>query len=113
MSKQPSRGTDYSGSDTIIGTDFQVTWYNVTGTTASGKYTQDGATVAVDPTVIPLGSILELTFPDGRVYRRVAHDTGSAVKGRIVDVYADEATSELKRRGRTHGVTVRLLRKGW
>lgn len=90
-------------------TGFEVTWYRVTGTTASGRQTKDGTTIAVDPRIIPLGTWVELTFPDGRKLIRRADDTGGAVKGRIIDVYSTASRQELLNRGRTHGVTVRIL----
>ena len=65
------------------------------GITASGvkvHYDKDGETTcAVDPSVIPLGTLL---YIDGQYYR--AEDTGSAVKGKIVDLYFethDEASA--------------------
>lgn len=92
-------------------TGFEVTWYNDTGKTASGRYTQDGVTVSVDPSIIPLGTWVELEFPDGRILRRRADDTGSAVKGKVVDVYANQPTATLLQWGRVRGVTVRILGK--
>ena len=89
-------------------TGFEVTWYNDTGKTASGRYTQDGVTVSVDPSIIPLGTWIELEFPDGRILRRRADDTGSAVKGKVVDVYANQPTATLLQWGRVRGVTVRI-----
>lgn len=52
------------------------------GITFTGTRVKNNYTVAVDPRVIPLGSILAI---DGIRYR--AEDTGSAVKGRIIDIY--------------------------
>lgn len=92
-------------------TGFEVTWYNDTGETASGRYTQDGVTISVDPSIIPLGTWVELEFPDGRILRRRADDTGSAVKGKVVDVYANKPTATLLQWGRVRGVTVRILGK--
>ena len=54
-------------------------WGNLTST---GKTCTANRTVAVDPTVIPLGSKLEV---NGKTY--IAEDTGSAVKGNHVDIY--------------------------
>lgn len=90
-------------------TGFEVTWYNGSGTTKSGKQTKDGVTVSVDPRVIPLGTWVELVMPDGTVLKRRADDTGSAVKGKVLDVYSSASTSELRKRGRTYGVTVRII----
>ena len=50
--------------------------------TASGTTPTAGRTVAVDPSVIPLGSTVII---DGVSY--IAEDTGSAVKGNIIDIY--------------------------
>lgn len=52
------------------------------GKTASGVYPVEGETIAVDRSVIPLGSMVMV---DGHIYW--AHDTG--VKGRHIDVYYD------------------------
>jgi len=92
-------------------TGFEVTWYNNHGTTASGRVTQDGVTAAVDPRVIPLGTWFEIIFPDGTVLKRRADDTGGAVKGRVVDVYANAPKGELLERGRTRNVRIRILGK--
>ena len=57
-------------------------WAN--GKTASGTTCHTGTitTCAVDPKVIPMGTIIEV---DGKLYR--AEDTGSAVKGNHIDIY--------------------------
>jgi len=52
------------------------------GKTASGVYPVEGETIAVDRSVIPLGSMVMV---DGRIYW--AQDTG--VKGKHIDVYYD------------------------
>lgn len=52
--------------------------------TASGEIPVAGVTVAVDPDVIPLGSIVKI---NGHYY--IAEDTGSAVKGNVIDIYFD------------------------
>ena len=52
------------------------------GKTAIGAYPVEGETVAVDRSVIPLGSMVMV---DGHIYW--AHDTG--VRGRHIDVYYD------------------------
>ena len=43
-----------------------------------------GRTIAVDPTVIPLGTKVMI---DGQVY--VAEDTGGAIQGKIIDLFYD------------------------
>jgi 3D (Asp-Asp-Asp) domain-containing protein len=61
------------------------------GITASGRRVEHGVTLSVDPKLIPLGSWVEVMYPDGRVEKRRADDTGSAIKGRRVDVYVADA----------------------
>lgn len=51
--------------------------------TASGEVAREGVTVAADPDVLPIGTVIEI---DG-LGQRVVQDTGSAVKGRHIDVY--------------------------
>lgn len=59
------------------------------GITFSGKPVQPWHTIAVDPNVIPLGSLVYIPYfadkPNKGVF--VAEDTGSAIIGRHVDVY--------------------------
>lgn len=50
--------------------------------TATGSIPCSGRTVAVDPSVIPLGSTVII---NGHSY--IAEDTGSAVKGNVIDIY--------------------------
>lgn len=54
------------------------------GVTASGAVVEAGRTIAVDSSVIPLGSEIVI---DGHTY--VAEDTGSAIKGNRIDIYFD------------------------
>ena len=52
--------------------------------TKSGTIPTADRTVSVDPDVIPLGTVLII---DG--CEHIAEDTGSAVKGNIIDIYFD------------------------
>lgn len=64
-----------------------ATAYCQNGTTASGEQTRPGI-VAADPRVLPMGTRLRingLLQPDTVVYK--VSDTGSAVKGREIDIY--------------------------
>lgn len=49
--------------------------------TASGTELTVGRTIAVDPDVIPLGSIVDING-----FQYVAEDTGSAIKGNRIDI---------------------------
>ncbi len=61
--------------------------YEVNGNTATGTRPRWG-TVAVDPNYIPLGSRLLIDGFEGTVF--TAEDTGSAVKGWVVDVWVGD-----------------------
>lgn len=56
------------------------------GITASGLKATPGVTVAVDKSVIPLGSDVLVDFGDGEIHYMRADDTGSGVKGNHIDV---------------------------
>lgn len=67
---------------------------NGTVYTASGEKAEAGKTIAVDTDVIPFGT--EVKIGD-TVY--TAQDTGSAVKGNVIDIYFDSHEEAIK-----HGV---------
>ncbi len=60
------------------------------GPTKSGTMPEAGRTVAVDTSVIPLGTHIII---DGHEY--VAEDTGSAVRGKHIDIYFDSHDAAL------------------
>lgn len=63
-----------------------------TGITASGTKATEGRTISVDPNLIPLGTTVVIQFADGTTHEYIAEDTGSAIKGKIIDLYfADHA----------------------
>jgi uncharacterized protein YabE (DUF348 family)/3D (Asp-Asp-Asp) domain-containing protein len=74
------------------------------GITASGSRVQEGRTIAVDPDVIPIGWWV---YIEGIGFRR-AEDTGSAVKGKKIDVYYD-SESYADKFGLKRGYTVYVL----
>lgn len=59
-----------------------------TGLTASGTKVVEGRTIAVDPSVIPLGSVVAIYIPSAKEYSGIylAEDTGGAIKGKKVDI---------------------------
>ena len=57
------------------------------GITASGAHATPYSTVAVDPSVIPLGAELLVDYGDGAGLRRYrAEDIGGAIKGSHIDL---------------------------
>ncbi|MEF3306534.1 ubiquitin-like domain-containing protein [Paenibacillus sp. GYB003] len=76
------------------------------GITASGTKVSEGRTIAVDPKVIPIGWWV---YIEGIGLRR-AEDTGSAVKGNIIDVYF-ENPDYAKRFGMKRGYKVYVIGK--
>ncbi|MGH3010563.1 MAG: 3D domain-containing protein [Gaiellaceae bacterium] len=76
---QPEPSDRKSGGEQML---VEATAYCLTGTTASGLPTSWG-TVAVDTSIIPFGTKMYIPgYGDG-----VAADTGSAIVGRIIDVW--------------------------
>lgn len=84
-----------------------ATAYSGHSTTSSGRKTSRDAngisTIAVDPTVIPMGSKV---YVEGYGYA-VAADTGSAIKGNKIDIYLD-SESECNSWGRRQ-VEVKII----
>lgn len=63
-------------------------WAN--GITATGTVATQGRTIAVDQSVIPLGSKVSI---NGQIY--VAEDTGSGVNGNSIDLYFESHSEAL------------------
>lgn len=87
----------------------KATAYCQHGTTKSGTRARTGI-VAADPAVLPVGTVLQLL---DSAYSGVytVMDTGSAVKGRHIDIFIPDcaAAEEFGERS----VRVRVIRHGW
>lgn len=70
--------------------------------TASGERAEAGKTIAVDTSVIPFGTEVKI---GGTVY--TAQDTGSAVKGNVIDIYFDSHKDAVKHGAKYLEVEVR------
>jgi 3D (Asp-Asp-Asp) domain-containing protein len=85
---------------------FEATAYCYTGNrTYTGTWPSRG-TIAVDPTIIPLGTRL---FVEG-YGEGIAEDTGGAIKGEIIDLYMEDRNEALSW-GRRQ-VEVRIIGEG-
>ena len=78
--------------------DFHATAYCLKGRTASGEHVRPGI-IAADPRVLPIGTVVHLRA--GRYTGTyTVLDTGSRIKGRVIDVYVPsyKAAMEFGRR---------------
>lgn len=73
------------------------------GITYSGTKVKEGRTIAVDPKVIPMGWWV---YIEGYGFRR-AEDKGSAIKGKKIDIYFEDANKSGF--GKKKGVTVYVI----
>jgi 3D (Asp-Asp-Asp) domain-containing protein len=99
--KQPVISSEVSRGQRVL--IMQATAYCYTGhKTKTGTWPKEGRTVAVDPSVIPLGSRLVIDGVGGYI----AEDTGGAIKGRIIDLYMTDRTDCIKHGRQTVEVRV-------
>ena len=66
-----------------------------TGITKSGTKAKQGRTIAVDTSVIPLGSTVYIKY-GGKVHKFIAEDTGSGIKGKKIDKFMNNHSEALK-----------------
>ena len=79
--------------------EFTFTHYAPTGSrTATQSIPRTDKTIAVDPKIIPLHSIV---YIEGLGYY-VAEDTGSAIKGNKIDIYMNDETQCIKQLSLVH-----------
>ena len=82
----PKADFEYLGEFTVTAyCPYEDEYGNATARPYNGEdIAVEGITVAVDPDVIPYGSVVII---DGHSY--IAHDCGGAVKGKVIDIYFD------------------------
>ncbi|AIA64265.1 hypothetical protein [Listeria phage List-36] len=98
----------------------EVTYYAVGDGFTPGVHTANGTNVqntittseghriiAVDPSVIPMNSIVKVTTGNGESFVAKACDTGGAIKGNIIDILV-EPSADIYQLGRTTG-TVEII----
>jgi 3D (Asp-Asp-Asp) domain-containing protein len=83
-----------------------ATAYCDKGITGGGNRTRAGV-VAADPRLLPIGTVLRIDGLGTRARTYVVDDTGSAVKGRRIDIFMPSCRAA-KRFGRRH-VVVRTV----
>lgn len=103
-----------------VGTTFEATHYTAycptgcTGVTATGVdvsntiYHEGKRVIAVDPSVIPLGSTVQVTTSDGSTFEATSQDTGGDIKGNRIDILVG-SREEAYQLGR-QDVTVKVIK---
>lgn len=83
-----TNGTSFEATAYAIGDGLTPNTYTRNGTDVSNTiYTPDGyRIIAVDMNVIPLNSIVRVTYSDGTTFLAMACDTGSAIVGNKIDI---------------------------
>lgn len=92
--------------------------YKCSGKTASGisvrntiKY-KGYSIIAVDPRIIPLGSIVQIN--DGtKTFKAIALDTGGKIKGNKIDLLVSTNNNKLAYSLGVKKIQLSVLRKGW
>lgn len=97
--------SDYAYTDYKSLGEFVITYYcpescccgeYADGVTASGTKATAGRTIAADPDVLPIGSVVII---DGHTY--TVEDVGGAIKGKRIDIFMDSHEEALQAGVRT------------
>ncbi len=94
----------YYGSDCAGCSGMTATGIDVTNTI----YKNGLRIIAVDPSIIPLGSVVEVKTPN-ESFKAIAGDTGGAIKGYRTDILV-QSESRASQIG-THNVQIRILKE--
>lgn len=115
--KQISRSKDVKLTQfTMVATHYTYRCEGCSGITATGIdvtrtiYENGLRVIAVDPRVIPLGSIVRVKYTDGTTFKAIAGDIGGAIKNCRIDVLV-ASEREAYRLGK-QTVTVTILKDG-
>lgn len=115
--KQISRSNNANLTQfTMIATHYTARCEGCSGITATGIdvtrtiYANGLRIIAVDPQVIPLGSIVRVEYADGTTFKAIAADVGGAIKSRRIDVLV-ASENEAYRLGK-QTVIVTILKNG-
>lgn len=66
------------------------------GITSTGTTATEGRTVAVDPSVIPYGSIVTVFFENGDTHSYIAEDCGGGIKQNRIDIFFNDHQAALE-----------------
>lgn len=105
----------------VVTSTYEATMYTArcdgcSGITYSGVdvrntiYHEGRRVIAVDPSVIKLGTVVEITYSGGHSFEAVAEDIGSAIKGRRIDILVN--TKEESFTFGRQDVEVRIITEG-
>jgi 3D (Asp-Asp-Asp) domain-containing protein len=83
---------------------YVATAYSLRGRTASGRMVSRGV-IAADPSILPLGSRVRLDHP-GYSGEYLVADTGSAIRGRRIDIWTPSSGEAMRFGRRTVKLTV-------
>lgn len=84
-----------------------------TGMNVKSSITHEGMSIiAVDPTRIPLGSIVEI-YDGTKTFKAIAGDTGGAIKGNKIDLLVSVKDSNYAYSLGVKKVKIKIIRKGW
>lgn len=99
---RPATST-YGRAIGVLATGYNGAEFNSSGIMADGNRVHWGA-VAVDPTVIPLGTRMHISGFGNTVF--VAEDTGSAIKGNRIDIWFPSVAQALQFGGQSRTVYI-------
>ncbi len=81
------QGHGYARSARVAWIKFTATAYSVSGETKAQTITEEGRTLAADPQVLPIGTVVEIRDAGPYSGQYVVSDTGEKIVGRKVDIY--------------------------
>lgn len=115
LSKSESKSNTSGRKLNVEATAYTARCTGCSGITATGVdvrntiYNEGHRVIAVDPSVIPLHSLVEVSA-NGQTFTAVAKDTGGAIKGSRIDLLVG-TKSDARSFGR-RGATVTVIREG-
>jgi 3D (Asp-Asp-Asp) domain-containing protein len=98
----------YARGPRVAWMKFTATAYSVSGETKAQTITEEGRTLAADPQVLPIGTVVEIRDAGPYSGQYVVSDTGEKIVGRKLDIYIVN-THEAMQFGK-RSVKVRILK---